>query len=432
MREYIRYAFSNVLSMLGLSCYILMDTYFISNVLGSQGLAALNLVLPGFSLISAVGLMLGIGGATRYVLYRKQDTSLPSGSAFAMVAQTGMILSLITCFIGLFFATDISFLLGARGQVLEMSSVYLRITLAFTPAFVMNNIINFYVKSDGDPTLSMIAMILGSLLNIVFDYLFMYSFGWGIAGAALATGISPVVGLSVLSLHFLRHNNHFRYAPSYFRWDVLASVLSLGLPTLVSEISSGIIIVVFNTVILSLMGNIGVAAYGIIMNIYLVLAAVLSGLAEGVQPLYSRAKESRHSVRLKQLFRWTLVCMAGIVCLVSVPLYVQTGSVVDIFNSAKDPVLQEVAITGLREYFSGLVFVGVNIQVCMLLVSVDMPQPSRMIALTRGIFLILPTVLLFSRLWGIEGVWFSTPFTEGVVCSLACLYVRQHKEEIFG
>ncbi|MBP3852986.1 MAG: MATE family efflux transporter, partial [Erysipelotrichaceae bacterium] len=324
MREYFRYTLSNIFSMLGLSCYILMDTFFISLALGAKGLASLNLVLPGFNLITATGLMLGIGGATRYILYEKEDASLPSGSAFPMAIQSGLIFACVLACIGGFGAQWIAGVLGAKGALSAMSTDYIRTVLLFTPAFVCNDILNIYIKNDGNPTLAMTAMIAGSLVNIVLDYLFLFPMHMGMFGAALATGFSPIVGLLISSLHFLQKKNHFHYCPSSFSVPVLKSIFSLGFPKFVSEISAGIIIVVFNQILLDLAGHTAVAAYGIVANLSLVLIAVFSGLAEGVQPLYSRAKEQHKPQRLKQLWKHTLLFMSGIVAMGVLVVFLKT------------------------------------------------------------------------------------------------------------
>lgn len=146
--------------------------------------------------------------------------------------------------------------------------------MIFAPAFIANNIILAFVRNDGAPQLSMAAMISGSIFNIIFDYIFIYPMRMGIFGAALATGFSPAVSLLILYIFIKKHNN-FKPIKCKFSLKFSLRIMSVGIPSLVTEISSGIVVFVFNIIMLQLLGNIGVAAYGIIANISIVVISIL-------------------------------------------------------------------------------------------------------------------------------------------------------------
>lgn len=188
---------------------------------------------------------------------------------------------------GLLFPYQIAALLGADESILPLTGIYLRILLMFAPMFMLNNLLICFVRNDKKPQLSMAAMLVGSLSNIVLDYVFIFPLGLGMAGAAFATGVAPVVSMLILSRHFRRKENQFhlcRIRPSLKR---IRDISALGVSALIVEVSSGIVMIVFNFLILKDSGNLGVAAYGILANIALVLISIFTGISQGVQPILS-------------------------------------------------------------------------------------------------------------------------------------------------
>ena len=241
-REFARYASFNALGMLGFSCYILADTFFIAQGLGADGLTALNLAIPIYSLVHGCGLMLGMGGATRYSICRGQQDNDSASAAFVSSVYPAVLLAIIFVSAGLFFPTPLASLLGADAQVLTMTATYLRVILLFSPAFLLNDILVCFVRNDGSPRLSMTAMLAGSFSNIILDYVFIFPCHMGIFGAVLATGLAPCISLVVLSFHRKHAGFGLRRCP--VTPSLIGRMLALGLPSLVTELSSGIVILV--------------------------------------------------------------------------------------------------------------------------------------------------------------------------------------------
>ena len=163
---------------------------------------------------------------------------------------------------GLFCSGQIVRLLGADDTVFQMTNTYLRVMLLFSPAFLLNNLLQCFVRNDGNPSLSMAAMIIGSLSNVVLDYIFIFPMRMGILGAILATGMAPLISMAVLSSCFIKRKNQFHLVRCGFGGKRTAEILFNGVPSLITEASSGIVMVVFNFIILRLGGNVGVAAFG--------------------------------------------------------------------------------------------------------------------------------------------------------------------------
>ena len=204
LRQFIRYVSLNIMGMMGISFYVLADTYFIANGLGADGLTALNLALPVFSIVCGIGLMLGMGGATKYAIMKQTVPKEELNHLFGMILETGLIIGIILAFIGMFFSRPLGAMLGADETVIADTSIYLKVLLSFAPVFMVNYILECFVRNDGSPNLSMLGMLIGSVLNVVLDYVFIFPCGLGMFGAALATGATPIVSILILSIHFFK------------------------------------------------------------------------------------------------------------------------------------------------------------------------------------------------------------------------------------
>ena len=287
LQKFFKYIFQSMAGMLGISVYILADTYFISVYSGADGLAVLNLILPVYGLIYAIGAMIGIGSATRYAIDRARGKS--ASFYFLSAVTWDILISIPLVLAGIFIPDKILQLLGADAGLTALGKQYLRIILAASPFFMSNYAFTAFARNDSAPAIAMLGSIAGSMFNIVFDYVFMFPAGLGLTGAALATAFCPLVTMIICSTHYLgKHNQvgfHFR-APSLRH---LIACCQLGVSAFVGEISSAVIAIVFNFLLLGLAGNVGVAAYGVTANLSVVAMCLFNGLAQGTQPLISES-----------------------------------------------------------------------------------------------------------------------------------------------
>ena len=283
MRKYLRFVSQSVLGMLGLSVYILADTFFIANYIGADGLASLNLALPIYGIINGTGLLIGIGGGVRYTLrHTRGDEN--ADSVFTASLLMGAVLSFIYVLCGVFGAEHLARLLGASGTVLQPTTVYLKVCCLFSPFFILNNILTTFTRNDDAPGRAMAAMLTGSFANIMMDWYMVCVLNAGMLGAVLATGMSPIFGVAICltrkrGYHIGKHRI----------FEEIPKISAAGFSAFIGEFSSTVVILIFNYLLLSLAGSTGVAAYGIIANVALVATAVLTGAAQGVQPLISIA-----------------------------------------------------------------------------------------------------------------------------------------------
>ncbi len=427
LQEFASYVFANVAGMVGISCYILADTYFIAQGVGANGLTALNLALPVYSLIHGCGLMLGMGGATRYAIFQGQKVQKKANDVFTNMIYGAAGLSCLFLLAGLLLSVPITRLLQANEEVFSMTNVYLKVILLFSPAFIMNDILNCFVRNDGSPKLAMVAMLTGSLANIGMDYLFIFPLEMGIFGAVLATGCSPLVGMMILSLHWLGKRNQAKLEPVGFSMETSRSAWMLGVPSLISEVASGIVMIVFNTILLGLQGNVGVAAYGVVANLSLVVISIYTGIGQGMQPIISRAFGVADWTCIRKTLGYAMWTMLAISVIIYVGLFVLANPVVALFNSEGNLRLQEMAVQGIRLYFLANPFVGFNVVMAIYFASTAKALPAQLITVMRGIVVIIPMAFLLAKLARIAGVYLTFPATEGIVAALAfVLYLRYH------
>lgn len=425
-KEFLRYTSFSILGMLGISCYILADTFFVAQGVGTNGLTALNLAIPAYNFINGTGLMLGMGGATKYSIYKSQQKSGETRQAFTTTIRLAVIAAVLFFLCGLFFSRPLATLLGADGEVFEMTNTYLHVLLLFSPAFIFNDILLCFVRNDSNPRLSMIATVTGSLANIVLDYIFIFPMGMGIFGAVFATGFSPLFSICMMMmLHCRSKNCGFGFSGKSHVKQMSAGILSLGFPSLVAQLSSGIVMITFNMIILSLEGNVGVAAYGVVANISIVVVSIYNGIAQGIQPLASRAYGQTHWKDARLYLRYAFSVMSALSVILYAILFGFAGPIAQLFNSENNATLYTIAVQGLKLYFTAVLFVGFNIILSMFFSSTEKALPAQIISLLRGIFLIVPMAFLLSFLFGMTGVWLTFPATEFLVAVLGIFLYRR-------
>lgn len=430
LKDFAKYVSLNVISMIGMSFYILADTFFIANGVGSIGLTGLNLVLPLWSLVSGIGLMIGMGAGIRYSIQRGKNNEKGANRAFTHAILMGLIIGIIITIIGLIFSYDIVRILGADEIIAPLAGDYLKTLLSFSCIFILNNIVTAFVRNDNEPNLAMIAMILGSLSNIVLDYVFIFPFKLGMFGAALATGTTPILSLLILSIHFIRKKNNFKIIKCKFSLLDIKTIISLGIPSFITEFSSGIIILLFNFTILGISNNTGVAAYGIIANLALIVVSIFTGIAQGIQPIISKSYGEGKIKNTKTIFKYGLITAIslGIGCyFVGIKF---SEEIVNLFNSEGDKVLLSMAIEGIKVYFIAFIIMGINIVTTSFFASINEAKESFIISIMRGLIVVIPLILLLPKLFGMTGVWLTIPLAEVITLIISIIFYLKYRKRL--
>ena len=431
LRQFFKYIFQSIAGMIGISVYILADTFFISVHSGADGLAVLNLILPVYGLVYAIGAMIGIGSATRFGINRAKGEN--TDHYFLQSVFWSVLCSVPFIITGIVAPEKFLHLLGADAGLTALGKSYLRIMLITTPLFMTNYTFTAFARNDQGTSTAMTGAISASLFNIVFDYIFMFPMKLGLAGAALATAISPAITMAICTTHYLGKKNHvgFRWVRPSVRH--LISCCQLGISAFVGELSSAIITIIFNMLLLGIAGNVSVAAYGVVANLSLVAMSIFNGLAQGAQPLISKSYGEGQRDHVKSLLRWSLVSCAVLEAVTILVVWGFTDDLITVFNSENNQQLLDYAHVGLRIYFLGFLFAGINIMLVAYFSAVDRAVPAIVGSLMRGVIAIAASAVILSGLFGINGVWSSFLSSEIVTFAVILILAGSgRKKNVFS
>ena len=423
-KRFTKYVSQNILGTLGVSCYVLADTFFIAQAGGVNGITILNLALPIISLVFALGALVGIGGATRYAILKAQGNKRKE-RCFSDAIIVLTLISIPFVLVGLFVPQKVLELMGGDAVIAAQGANYIRLFLSFTPFFMVNSAIPAFVRNDNNPTLSMVATLASTLFNIVFDYIFVFPMKMGLEGAALATVVSPVISILICMLHFRREDNDL-----HFHW-VLPSmhetfkVCQLGFSSFIAEMSSGITIMVFNFLILGIAGNIGVAAYGVVANIAIVVNAIYNGVSQGSQPLISECYGKGDIKSLRKLLG--LVTGTAFVCaiLIYAVLFFGADLFVAAFNSENSAEMAIYATQGMKLYFAGYLFAGLNIVLVGFMSATARAKDAFIASMLRGLIAIICFAYVLAYFFGFTGIWLSFMAAEATTFIVAAYFIAK-------
>lgn len=427
-KRFTKYISQAIFGMLGVSCYIIVDTFFIAKAAGSNGITVLNLALPIYNLIFAIGAMIGVGAATRFAILRAQEQE-EAKYYFSNAIFWTFIFGFCFVLAGIFIPDKILVLMGGDHEIVALGEGYTRIFLLFAPFFMMNYVVSAFVRNDNSPTLAMIGTMTGSLSNIVLDYMFMFPMKMGLEGAALATAASPIISILICSTHFLKKSHTVSFCLKLPSFQKLLASCQLGISAFIGELSSGVTTTVFNYLILGIAGNIGVAAYGVVANFSLIAVSILNGVSQGVQPLVSEYYGKRNQEALKKSLRLAIGTTIGIAVILYAIVFIFTEPLITLFNSEHSKVMADYAFKGMRIYFTGFFFAGINIVGAGFLSAVERPKGAFTISILRGIAAIIGCSLLLSWLFEFFGVWLSFAAAELITLAVTVFFLHGRIEK---
>lgn len=418
-QQFFKYVFQNVAGMIGVSVYILADTFFISVCSGANGITVLNLALPIYGLIFAIGSMVGVGSATRFAI-RKAQGKKDIDFYFTQAVIWDCILSIPFMLLGIFAPEQVLRFMGADAVIMELGKSYVRIFMTAAPFFMVNYVFTAFTRNDNAPTTAMIGSIAG-------DYIFMFPMGLGLTGAALATVFSPVITSLVCSVHCLGKNSGVR-----FRWKLpsvrqMFSCCGLGVSAFVGEISSAVTTTIFNFLILGIAGNVGVAAYGVVVNLSLIAMAIFNGISQGVQPLTSKSYGHGNKDGVRTLLKLGIFVSLAVETVIVAVVWNFTDTLVDIFNSEGNESLLCLAHDGLRLYFLGYLFAGINILLVSYFAATARVKQAFVASVLRGALAIAVCAVVMAKLWGIYGVWLSFLVSEILTFAVIFMMSRSRR-----
>ena len=421
---YLSYLLPTLIAMLSNSLYCLVDVYFISKGAGSVGLAALNIAMPIFTLYSAIGLLFGVGGATVMAVAEGSHHLKERNQAFTLSVACMLIIGIFISIAGTVFLEPFAYALGSSEALLPYVKQYMLPVNISAFAFVLMYAASILIRADHAPKLAMNAMLLGNISNMILDYVFVMLFGMGLQGAAIATCISPFLTIIGVSFHFILKKNTVHFTKDCFHKNLLKRICSNGLGSGIMEISAGAIILLFNVVILHMADELFLASYAIVTNIAYVCKGLLNGFAQGIQPIISANFGAGNRERVKEALKVCICFASAFAIIVYLIFLIFPQGVAALFANGDGELITQSA-TGIRLYFSSLLFTAMITMIMYYFQSIEMGKLSTMLAVLKGFVFIVVSMAILIFLFGIDAIWLSVTAAELFALMTAVMIIEK-------
>ncbi len=418
LQNILKFAIPTIAMSLFMSFYTMVDGLFVSNLIGTDALSAINLTAPVIQLVTAISTMLATGGSAVIMKKMGEKKCEEAKEDFTFLILVNVFVGAVMCALGYLVMEGIFAGMNLSAAVAGYGVEYLGRYLLFTiPILLMNNFTLYMIASE-KATLSLVCSVTGGVLNIVLDYVFISVFAMGISGAAIATGmgysVTAVAGLFVFS----RKSNFLHFKKPSFRLRVLARAAANGCSEMAAALVTGIITMMFNLTMLHYAGENGVAAVTIIMYVLMFASSLYTGYSYGVAPMLSYYHGERSHAKLKKLVAVSLKVIAVISVLTAAFSFCFTEPLVSIFARPDNPVY-ELAVTGNRICTIALLFIGFNIFASGMFTALSNGVVSAVLAFSRSFVFMLVTMLLLPAILGVNGIWLATPVAELMAVALS-------------
>ena len=412
INEFLKYAIPSAFSMFISALYTIIDGIFVGQGVGDAALAAVNIVLPFTVILVGMANMMAVGGGSlvsKYIGAKEIDKAV---NIFRQVCKFLLMLSIAISIICVVFTDQIVKLLGATNNLQGLAVDYLRFYALFSIPNLIGIVLNSFVRNDQRPKLAMISIISGAITNIILDYVFIFKFGFGIKGAAIATGLGQIVTVSILLPHFIKKKGYLSFGKVKLKIDNIKEFLKIGFPSFFAQASFSVIVLIHNIIITKNIGEIGVSAYSIINYIGTNIYMVLFGLTLGAQPLISYNYGKKDDKKMLSFYKITCISSILFTCMAVLICYTFGKNLIQIFTSDKE--ILELAYKALRFSSVSYFFVGLNLNTITYYQAIEMPKYSNIICLFRSIIFLPIGLILLSKIFGVNGVWGGTLFAETI------------------
>ena len=415
---FIKFTIPSIIGMIFVGVQGIIDGLFVGNVIGGNALAAVNLVQPYVQIIMAYALIISIGAQSIIGINLGKDDKEKSQNIFRTALILLIIISLIVTVFGIFFSENIAVFLGANEALIEGASTYIKTISYFIIFISLMFLFETVVRTIGKPNISLISMIIAVFLNIILDYLLINKFNLGIKGASLATGISYSLAFFINIIPFLNKKCAINVYKGRFDKSTLVPMVYNGSSEGVSSISNALSMFLFNTVLMKIAGENGIASFSIINYIAQVGYMVLFGIADGIRPIISYNFGAENNNRVNKMLNSSIIVNIAIGAIICIVMVAFSKPLINIFLKDGKEVL-EMATIGARIYGIAFLFNGINILISSYFTAIDDPKSSIIIAMSRGIVFIFVGIVILPYIFGVNGIWMTIVFAE-LITILLC------------
>lgn len=425
-----RYILPSVGGLFVAYLYNVVDGIFVGQGVGDTALGAVNIAVHFITSMVAIVAMFPMGGATVAAIRMGRGDKQGANNAFMTSFSLTTIISILLTVIGMVFAPeiiDISGGIGLSAEMKTMATEYLFYYAAFSFPMLMSNCMTVFVRNDGAPILAFIGMCGGAVVNIFLDWLFIYPLGLGIIGAAVASGLGQVVSFVVLLSHFIRKQGDLRISKFSVQASLCGKVCKRGAPEAITQLTTPVTALCYNLALASLIGDIGVSTFSVLSFIFSLVNAILSGVAQGLQPLWGNSFGKQDEKEIRVYFRCGLLINFVLSAIIVGGLFVFDEGAVRIFN--QEPDLVAVASKALPVFALSFIPMGINLICTSLLYSTKKTLQSNVIAISRGIVMKAAAIFLTPVIFGTESIWTAPFVAEIITLFLAVILVKAKRRK---
>lgn len=424
----LRFSFPTILSMIFMSIYTTVDGVFVSRLVGTDALSAVNIVLPLITVAIALGTMIGTGGSA--IVARKMGEGDACGARrdFSLLFYTACITAILFSAAGFLFLDPILKFFGADSELYAYCAEYAGATLLFLPFSVLAILFQIFFVTAGKTMLSLLLSVCGGVCNIILDAVFIAVLHMGIRGAALATGIGYLLPSLVGILYFsLKRNGTLYFVKPGFRIKTILNTFGNGSSEMVANLSMGVVTILLNNLLMRLCGADGVASITIILYAQGIMTAAYIGYSLGIAPVVSYNYGKQDAARLKKIHRISL----GIILIASAAVFACSelfaGMLVAIFT-AKDTPVYLMAVRGFRLFSFGFLFMGYNIYGSAVFTAFSNGKISAVLSFLRTLVFVVASALLLPLALKTDGVWLSIPLAETLGFALTVFFLHRFRK----
>ncbi len=425
----LRFTLPSICMMVFTSIYGVVDGLFVSNFAGKTPFAAVNLVMPFIMILGGMGFMIGTGGTALVSKLMGEGKKDEANSTFSMMVLFTLLLGIVLSAVGFLTMRPVSYFLGATDAMIDDCVLYGRIVTGFTFAFMLQNVFQSFFIAAEKPRLGLIVTVAAGVTNMVLDALFIAVFNWGVAGAAIATGLSQCVGGVLPLIYFLRPNDSLlRMRPTSLRLCPILQACGNGSSELMSNISSSLVGMLYNFQLMRLIGEDGVSAYGVLMYVQFIFVAIFIGYSIGCAPVVSFHFGAQNHSELKSLLRKSVLLMASGGVLLTIAARLLAAPLARLFVGY-DAGLFELTSHAFRLFSWSFLLAGFNIFASGFFTALNNGAISAAISFLRTLVFQTASVLILPLLLDVDGIWWAITVAEifAFLISLMFLYLKRNK-----
>ncbi|HBF1560898.1 TPA: MATE family efflux transporter [Clostridioides difficile] len=425
----LRFALPSIIMMVFSSLYSVVDGFFVSNIAGKTSFAAVNLIVPVIMILASNGFMFGAGGSALISKTMGEGDNDKAKRLFSLFVYSIAISGIIISIIGFIFIRPIAILLGANGTLLEDCVLYGRILLFSMPFFMLQFGFQSFFVTAGKPNLGLVVTLICGITNMVLDALFMAVFSWGIAGAAIATAISQILGGIIPLIYFSRDNSSLlRLTKTSFDGKALLKACTNGSSELMTNISTSVVSILYNAQLMKYAGENGIAAYGVLMYVNMIFAAVFLGYSTGTAPIVSYHFGAKNHSETKGLLKKSI----NIITVFSICMFILaelTAKPLSAIFVSYDTELLAMTIRAFRIFSFSFLFAGIAVYGSAFFTALNDGLTSALISFLRTLLFKIVAALILPIFWGIDGIWVSIVAAELASFFVTILFLKTKRRK---